>query len=93
MLMAHRSGLIREPPVGNYFDPTEPTLEKTVASLNGIELVYPPGERTKYSNAAIGVVGSDAAEDAERARSRSYVQRRVLDPLGMTASSFTPTPR
>ena len=45
MLMSHRSGLIREPPVGNYFDPTEPSLEKTVASLNGIELVYPPGER------------------------------------------------
>src|SRR5947199_6202547 len=34
MLMSHRSGLIREPPVGNYFDPTEPTLEKMVASLN-----------------------------------------------------------
>src|SRR5206468_9757572 len=31
MLMSHRSGLIREPPVGNYFDPTEPGLEKTVA--------------------------------------------------------------
>src|SRR5438874_10275122 len=38
MLMAHRSGLIREPPVGNYFDPTHPTLAETVHSLNGIEL-------------------------------------------------------
>ena len=28
MLMAHRSGLIRESPIGNYFDPTEPTLEE-----------------------------------------------------------------
>src|SRR6266481_9974219 len=25
-LMSHRSGLVREPPVGNYFDPTGPTL-------------------------------------------------------------------
>ena len=51
-LMSHRSGLVREPPVGNYFDPTEPTLAETVASLNGTALVYPPGTRTKYSNAA-----------------------------------------
>ena len=34
-LMTHRSGLVRESPVGNYFDPTDPTLEDTVASLNG----------------------------------------------------------
>jgi CubicO group peptidase (beta-lactamase class C family) len=39
-LMAHRSGLVREPPVGNYFDPDQPSLEKTVASLNGVPLVY-----------------------------------------------------
>src|SRR5262249_9762046 len=26
-LMAHRSGLVREPPVGNYFDPDQPSLE------------------------------------------------------------------
>jgi CubicO group peptidase (beta-lactamase class C family) len=57
MLMSHRSGLIREPPIGNYFDPAEPSLEKTVASLNGIGLIYPPESRIKYSNAAIGVVG------------------------------------
>src|SRR4051794_3653553 len=57
MLMSHRSGLIREPPVGNYFDPTEPGLEKTVASLSGIGLIYPPESRTKYSNGGIAVVG------------------------------------
>lgn len=90
MLMSHRSGLIREPPIGNYFDPTEPTLEKTVASLNGIPLIYPPGEKAKYSNAAIGMVGY-VLEKTQNEKFEKYVQRRVLDPLGMTASSFLPT--
>ena len=91
MLMSHRSGLIREPPVGNYFDPTEPTLEKMVASLNGIGLIYPPESRTKYSNAAIGVVGY-TLEKSQGERFEKYVQRRVIDALGMKSSSFLPTP-
>src|SRR6266851_8600941 len=45
-LMSHRSGLLREPPVGNYFDPDGPTLEATVQSMNSTELIYPPGTRT-----------------------------------------------
>ncbi|HSQ54475.1 MAG TPA: serine hydrolase [Gemmata sp.] len=90
MLMSHRSGLVRESPVGNYFDPTEPSLEKTVASLNGIPLVYAPGERMKYSNAAIGLVGF-TLEKSQNEPYAKFVQRRVLDQLGMKASSFLPT--
>jgi serine beta-lactamase-like protein LACTB len=90
MLMSHRSGLIREPPVGNYFDPTEPTLEKTVASLNGIEVVYDPGEKTKYSNAGIGLVGY-TLEKTQAEKFEKVVQQRVLDLLGMKSSSFVPT--
>ncbi|WP_227254867.1 serine hydrolase [Frigoriglobus tundricola] len=89
MLMSHRSGLIREPPVGNYFDPSEPGLAKTVASLNGIGLIYPPESRIKYSNAAIGVVGY-ALEKSQQEQFEKYVQRRVLDVLGMKSSSFLP---
>jgi len=91
MLMAHRSGLIRESPVGNYFDPTEPTLEQTVASINGLDIVYPPGERIKYSNAAIALVGF-TLQKTQNEKFETYVQRRVLDPLGMKSSSFLPTP-
>jgi serine beta-lactamase-like protein LACTB len=91
MLTAHRSGLVREPPAGNYFDPTEPTLKKSVASLNNTELVYVPGEREKYSNAAIGVVGY-ALQKTQGEQFERYVQRTVLVPLGMTSSSFEPTP-
>jgi CubicO group peptidase (beta-lactamase class C family) len=56
-LITHRSGLGRETPVGSYFDPTEPSLADTIASLNQTEVVYEPGTRTKYSNAAIALVG------------------------------------
>jgi CubicO group peptidase (beta-lactamase class C family)/D-alanyl-D-alanine dipeptidase len=90
MLMAHRSGLIRESPVGNYFDPSEPTLETSIASLNGIELVYTPGERTKYSNAAIGLVGL-VLQKTQGEKFEPYVQRRVIDALAMNSSSFMPT--
>jgi CubicO group peptidase (beta-lactamase class C family) len=38
-LMTHRSGLVREPAVGHYFDPTSPTIGATVASLNNSELI------------------------------------------------------
>jgi serine beta-lactamase-like protein LACTB len=89
--MAHRSGLVREPPVGNYFDPTGPTLAQTVASLNGIALVYSPGKRIKYSNAAVGVVGY-TLEKTRGEKFETYLKKQVLDPLGMAASSFEPTP-
>ena len=91
MLMSHRSGLVREPPVGNYFDPTEPSLEKSVASLNGIPLTYSPGEKVKYSNAAIAVVGN-VLQATRKQEFEKAVQSSVIDPLGMASSSFLPTP-
>jgi CubicO group peptidase (beta-lactamase class C family)/D-alanyl-D-alanine dipeptidase len=86
-LMAHRSGLIREPPVGNYFDPSEPSLESTIESLRGQPLVYSPTSRVKYSNAGIAVVGY-ALERATGTPFVEAVRSRVLAPLGMTHSDF-----
>jgi CubicO group peptidase (beta-lactamase class C family)/D-alanyl-D-alanine dipeptidase len=89
MLMSHRSGLIRESPVGNYFDPTGPTLEQTVASVKGTPLVYSPGEKIKYSNAAIAAVGL-ALEKVRGVEFTKSVEMTVLGPLGMKSSSFSP---
>lgn len=88
-LMSHRSGLVREPPVGHYFDDTGTSLAATVASLNSTVLVYPPETRTKYSNAAIATVGY-MLEVTQGEPFADYVRRSVLEPLGMTNSSFTP---
>ena len=87
-LMAHRAGLVREPPVGHYFDDTDPSLAATVESLNGIPLVFPPGLRQKYSNAGIAVVGR-ALEHAAGMSFAAAVTEEVLAPLGLESSSFS----
>ncbi len=90
-LTSHRAGLTREPPVGHYFDDTGPTLAATVASLNGTTLVYRPRTHPKYSNAGIAVLGYVL----ERIRHESvypYIQRAVLQPMGMAHSAFEPLP-
>jgi CubicO group peptidase (beta-lactamase class C family)/D-alanyl-D-alanine dipeptidase len=90
-LMSHRSGLVREPPVGSYFDSTSPPLETTIASLNRTTLVYPPESHTKYSNAAIATVGY-VLERVSGAPFAQALSKAVLEPLGMMASGFEPTP-
>jgi len=88
-LMSHRSGLLREPPVGNYFDPTEPSLQDTVRSMNSTDLVYEPGTHTKYSNAGIAVVGY-TLQELNHAPFPGYLKQSVLDAMGMRESSFAP---
>lgn len=90
-MMAHQSGLVRESPIGNYFDPTEPSLAETIASLNDTSLVLRPGTKTKYSNAAIAVVGA-ALENQSGMSHPDYVNQHLFGPLGMTASSFVVAP-
>jgi CubicO group peptidase (beta-lactamase class C family)/D-alanyl-D-alanine dipeptidase len=88
-LMSHRSGLVREPPVGHYFDPTEPSLAETVNSLNATELVYEPGTRMKYSNAAVSVVGY-VLERTQKQPFARYLKQAVLEPMGLGQSAFEP---
>src|SRR5439155_6025057 len=84
-LMAHRAGLVREPPAGNYFDPTPVSLAETVKRLNETELVYEPETRIKYSNAAITVVGY-VLEATQKTPFPRYLQQSLLEPLGMNRS-------
>ncbi len=86
-LMAHRAGLVREPPVGHYFDDQEPSLRATVESLNNTQLVYEPETRTKYSNAGIAVVGY-VLEYLNEQAFEDYLRDNILEPLQMTSSSF-----
>ncbi len=90
-LMSHRAGLVREPPVGHYFDDTAPTLAATVDSLNRTTLAYAPGTRTKYSNAGIAVVGR-VLEVVAKQPFADALRERVLEPLGLQKSAFKPTP-
>jgi len=91
-LMSHRAGLVREPPVGNYFDPTEPSLAATVASLNSTTLVYAPGIHIKYSNAGVTVAGY-VLERLKGEPYAQYLKHAVIEPMGLTDSAFEPEPR
>ena len=88
-LMSHRSGLIREPKSGNYFADDEVSLKKTVESIIGSTLVHPPESKTKYSNAAIAVVGY-TLESVFKTPYVDYMKKNVLEKIGMSNSSFAP---
>jgi CubicO group peptidase (beta-lactamase class C family)/D-alanyl-D-alanine dipeptidase len=90
-LTSHRAGLTREPPVGNYFDETAPSLAATVASLNNTTLVYKPGTHAKYSNAGIAVLG-EVLERTQKESFYPYLERAVLAPMGLDHSAFRPLP-
>ena len=90
-LMSHRSGLLREPPAGNYFETSEPSLADTVLSLNQTELIHEPETRTKYSNAGIAVVGY-VLEKTQGKPFAEYMKEAVLEPMGLERSSFAPEP-
>ncbi|HWB10321.1 MAG TPA: serine hydrolase [Pirellulales bacterium] len=90
-LMSHRAGLVRESPVGNYFDSSEPKLAETVESLNRTALVYAPGTRTKYSNAGIAVVGY-LLEQRLGKPFADCLRESVLAPLGTERTDFELTP-
>src|SRR5215469_9134171 len=91
-LMSHRAGLLREPPVGNYFDPTELSLAAMVHSLNETTLVYPPESHTKYSNAGVATVGY-VLEKHSGQPFASYLKNAVLEPMGLRSSAFQPEPQ
>ncbi len=86
-LLSHRSGLVREPPVGHYFDDTSPTLFETVRSLNNSRLISEPEKRTKYSNAAVSLAGYILSQAADMPFNE-FVQTRLIDPMGLERTSF-----
>lgn len=91
-LMSHRAGLLREPPVGNYFDSSQLSLAAMVRSLNDTTLLYPPETHTKYSNAGIATVGYVLEKHSGQSFA-SYLQHAVLEPMGLRNSAFRPEPR
>ena len=86
-LLCHRSGMIRESPLGGYFDPGEPGLGATVASIRNCVLVNLPNTKTRYSNIGPSIAGQIVAAVSGTEYVR-YQKEHVLDPLGMSSSSF-----
>jgi len=86
-LLAHSSGLVREAPVGSYWDEGSPTIKQIVDSLNPTILAFPPGAGSKYSNAGIAVAAR-IVEIVTGSSFETYVRDNVLTPLAMDQTSF-----
>jgi len=86
-LLCHRSGMIRESPVGGYLDPSQPTIDATLASVAGCVLVNPSDTKTRYSNVGPTIVGK-AVEKHSGLAYPAYQQKHVLGPLGMSGSAW-----
>ncbi len=89
-LMCHRSGMVRESPVGGYLDGSEPGIEATIASLQSCALVNPPNTKTRYSNVGPTIVGRTVAA-VSGMPFEEYQRAHLLRPLGMDHSAWRMT--
>ena len=86
-LLAHTSGLVREAPVGSFFSDGKATLTELIASLNDTDLIFEPGTRFKYSQAAFALAGR-VMEVVAKMPFERLAKQRLFDPLAMSESSF-----
>jgi D-alanyl-D-alanine dipeptidase/CubicO group peptidase (beta-lactamase class C family) len=87
MLAAHRSGLVREPPVGSYYSTIATDLASVVRSLNDTALLSRAGTVTRYSDAGIAVIG----RALELVSGKSYIElmrEELLGPAHMPSSAL-----
>jgi CubicO group peptidase (beta-lactamase class C family) len=88
-LLAHSSGLQREP-AGDLWEGMEaPTVEELLARFPEAEQVLEPGRWFHYSNLAFALLGEVVARAAGRPY-RQVVQERILDPLGLARTTWDP---
>ena len=88
-MLAHASGLQREP-VGNIWESlVAPERDEFLAGVEEAEQVLPAHHAFHYSNLAYGLLG----QVVERVTGRDWehvVRERVLEPLGMDRTGLTP---
>ena len=88
-MLAHASGLQREP-VGNIWESLEaPEREEFLAGVEDAEQVLPGHHAFHYSNLAYGLLGA-VIERVTGQDWEQVVRERVLDPLGMTRTGLAP---
>lgn len=87
-LLNHTSGL----PVawsGIHLDPGDPPVSIREHLTDRLRIIHPPGERLVYANEAFALAGLLAAR-AAGLDFETLAQESLLEPLGMSSSSFTP---
>jgi CubicO group peptidase (beta-lactamase class C family) len=88
-LLAHLSGIQREP-AGEVWESLElPDREELLRRLDEAEQVLEPGRHWHYSNLGFALLG-ELVERLSGVPYREYLEERVLGPLGLSRTSFDP---
>jgi CubicO group peptidase (beta-lactamase class C family) len=88
-MLAHLSGLQREPPGEIWETLRAPSREELLAGLGEAEQVLPPNEEWHYSNLAYSLLGEVIARVSGVEFGR-YVEERLLAPLGLEHTGWSP---
>jgi CubicO group peptidase (beta-lactamase class C family) len=86
-LLCHRSGIVRESPVGGYLDGSGPGFARMIASVRQTVLPTAPNARLRYSNVGPSLAGHIVARVAGTEFER-YQRDHILGPLGMNDSAW-----
>jgi CubicO group peptidase (beta-lactamase class C family) len=89
-LLSHTAGLQREPHGDVWDTMSTPDDAALLADLDRAERVLPPGRRMHYSNLAFALLGRLVA-DKRGGTWAEVLRQRVLEPLGLSATSVEPT--
>ena len=88
-MLAHLSGLQREPVGDLWIELTEPTREELLAGFEQAEQVLPSRTTHHYSNLAYAMLGEVVARVTGGTWEQA-LQERLLDPLGLTRTGVSP---
>lgn len=86
-MLAHRSGLISEPPTRDWFNPPYPSIEELLQRIDLAQIAIAPGSAYKYSNLGYALLG-EIVTRASGQRYESFVQQSLLDPAGLNSTTF-----
>ena len=89
-LLAHLSGLQREPPGAIWQTLVDHGEQELLARLPEVEQALPPGQRFHYSNLAFALLGQVVARHAGTPY-EAVVRERLLQPLGLARTTFDPS--
>ncbi len=87
LLLSHRAGFTHEAPVGNNYDGDSASFARHIQSISQTWLRFPVGQRYSYSNLGIDLAGY-ILELRSGMPFHRYAKQKLLDPVGMAASSF-----
>jgi CubicO group peptidase (beta-lactamase class C family) len=95
-ILSHIAGLSTDGDTGvepgAYVPTLEEALQGAVLGMRALHVAYPPGEDYHYSSVGYTLLEM-AVEEVTGESFASYMQREVLDPLGMVSSSYDWTPK